>query len=228
MTRYIISLSGGLDSAVLCASLLAEHGPGSVDAVFFQYGSKHGPWEEQAARAVAAHFSTPLAVIDLSGVFRHAQSALLEDDARPVPMQKYDSASMSQTVVPGRNLIFASVLASLAESRVISRIALATHAGDHHLYPDCRPEFNMALDNVVEQSSGGAVRIVTPFQHLNKSRIVAMGVALSVPFALTRSCYGREQKSCGLCGTCQERLQAFADNGLSDPLAYASSPEASV
>lgn len=220
MTRHILSLSGGLDSAVLCAFLLAEHGPGSVDAVFFQYGSKHGPWEETAARALAAHFSLPLAVIDLSGIFRHAQSALLESDARSIPTHDYDAESMSQTVVPGRNLIFASVLASLAESRSIPIVALATHAGDHHLYPDCRPSFNLALDHVLEESSGGAVRVATPFQHLGKTRIVAMGAALGVPFTLTRSCYGSEAVSCGQCGTCRERLQAFADNGLTDPVAY--------
>ena len=218
--RHILSLSGGLDSAVLCAALLAEHGPGSVDAVFFQYGSKHGPWEEKAAHALAAHFSLQLTIIDLGGIFRHAQSALLASDTRAIPAQEYDAASMKQTVVPGRNLMFASVLASLAESRSIPKVALATHAGDHHLYPDCRPSFNQALDRVLEESSGGATRIATPFQHLSKSRIVALGASLGVPFALTRSCYSPEPVSCGLCGTCRERLQAFADNGLTDPLPY--------
>ncbi len=220
MTHHILSLSGGLDSAVLCAALLAENGLGSVDAVFFQYGSKHGPWEEQAARAVAAHFSVNLTMVDLRAVFVHARSALLEQDSRTIPKESYDSASMSQTVVPGRNLMFASVLASLAESRSIPKIALATHAGDHALYPDCRPSFNEALDIVVRESSGGAVRVVTPFSTMTKTAIVARGAALGVPFALTRSCYEPAQTSCGRCGTCRERLEAFVANKLTDPVCY--------
>ncbi len=221
MAQYLLSLSGGLDSAVLCAALLAENGPGSVEAVFFQYGSTHGPWEERAAHAVAAHCAVPLATVDMRAVFAHAHSALLEKDGRPIPRESYGDASMSQTVVPGRNLLFAGVLASMAESRHIPRIALATHSGDHSLYPDCRPSFNRALDAVIAESSAGAVRVVTPFGGMTKADIVAKGAALGVPFALTRSCYERTRESCGLCGTCRERLEAFAANGLADPVPYA-------
>ncbi len=220
MAQYILSLSGGLDSAVLCASLLAENGPGSVRAVFFQYGSKHGPWEEAAARALAGHFSVSLSAVDLRAVFSHVSSALLAADARPIPKEEYGGPSMSQTVVPGRNLIFASILASMAESLSIPLVALATHAGDHHLYPDCRPAFNLALDRVAAESSGGAVRVATPFGGMTKADIVARGASLDVPFALTRSCYEQAETSCGRCGTCRERLQAFAANGLADPLPY--------
>ena len=221
MAHVILSLSGGLDSGVLCAALAAEHGPAEVEAVFFKYGSTHGPWEEQAARAVAAHAGVSLTVVDLRAVFVHARSALLESDGRPIPKAEYDEASMGQTIVPGRNLMFAAVLASMAESRSIPFLALATHAGDHHLYPDCRPAFNQALDGVVRESSGGGVRVMTPFSTMTKADIVAQGEALGFPFALTRSCYERTQLSCGLCGTCRERLEAFAANGLTDPLPYA-------
>ena len=220
MAQYILSLSGGLDSGVLCAALLAEYGEGSVEAVFFQYGSKHGPWEERAARALTAHFAVPLTPVDLRSVFSLTQSALLEEDPRPIPKTSYAQASMNQTVVPGRNLMFASVLAALAESRSIPYVALATHSDDHHLYPDCRPTFNTALDRVIQESSGGAVRLSTPFGHMTKAEIVAKGATLGLPFALTRSCYERTEESCGRCGTCQERLAAFAANGLTDPVKY--------
>ena len=221
MVKYILSLSGGLDSAVLCASLLSEHGPGSVEAVFFTYGSKHGRWEEEAARALAAHFGVTLTVVDVRPVFAHAKSALLEGDERGIPKAEYDSASMAQTVVPGRNLMFASVLASIAESRKAPYVALATHSGDHHLYPDCRPSFNLALAAVIAESTGEAVRVATPFSGMTKAEIVARGIALYVPFELTRSCYESTQLSCGHCGTCRERLEAFAVNGFADPVPYA-------
>ena len=220
MIKYIVSLSGGLDSAVLCASLQAEHGAGAVGTVFFQYGSKHGPWEEKAARTLAGHFGAPLRVVDLRAVFAHAKSALLEGDMRDIPKEAYGSASMDQTIVPGRNLMFAAVLASIAESHGAACVALATHAGDHCLYPDCRPTFNLALEQVIAESTGNAVHVATPFSSLHKKEIVALGAALGVPFALTRSCYEQTETSCGQCGTCRERLDAFAANGLVDPVGY--------
>ena len=216
----VISLSGGLDSAVLCAALLQDHGPGRVSPVFFRYGSKHNPWEERAARSLASYFSLILEIVDMANVFSGVSSVLMANDNRTIPLAQYDTASMAQTVVPGRNLLFASVLAALAESRGIPDVALATHGGDHHIYPDCRPEFNAALDRVIACSSDGKVRVITPFADISKADIVARGLQLGVPFHLTRSCYGAAETSCGECGTCSERLSAFAANGAQDPVLY--------
>ena len=212
----VLALSGGLDSTVLLAMLLAEAHTGAFP-VFFRYGSKHNAWEEAAATKVATHYGLALHVVDLVPVFASVQSALLGHDSRAIPACGYDASTMAQTLVPGRNLIFASVLASLAESRGIPAVALATHAGDHHLYPDCRPSFNLALDSVLQESSAGAVRLHTPFSAMNKAAIVTLGLRLGVPFALTRSCYADSAVLCGLCGTCRERADAFAANGLVDP-----------
>jgi 7-cyano-7-deazaguanine synthase len=218
---YILSLSGGLDSAVLCASLVDAHGVGAVLPVFFVYGAKHNAWEGQAAARVAGHYGLALTRVDISAAFAGLASALLRDDPRPVPRADYSPESMGLTVVPGRNLIFASALAAIAESRGGGHIALATHSGDHHLYPDCRPAFNESLAETVRLSSDGAVRVITPFSGLSKADIVKLGVELGAPLALTRSCYQNSPLSCGFCGTCRERLQAFADNGLEDPIEYA-------
>ena len=220
MSRIVVSLSGGLDSTVLCALLLAEREHQSVLPVFFRYGAKHGPWEEQAAHKVAEHFTLQLTLVDLGAAFAHITSRLLTADKRPIPKAAYDSASMEQTLVPGRNLIFASVLAAFAESRQAEDLALATHAGDHCLYPDCRPAFNAALARAITESSAGKVRLLTPFSNMDKAAIVAQGIRLGVPFLLTRSCYENQSVSCGACGTCRERLAAFAANGIADPLAY--------
>jgi 7-cyano-7-deazaguanine synthase len=137
-----------------------------------------------------------------------------------VPKADYDPGSMNQTVVPGRNLIFASVLAALAESRGGGHVALATHSGDHYLYPDCRPAFNESLAQTVQAGSDGAVGLFAPFAALSKADIVGIGRRLKVPFELTRSCYEDSPQSCGACGTCRERLQAFAANGIVDPIEY--------
>ena len=212
----VLALSGGLDSATLLATLLEkEHA--TVLPVFFRYGSRHNSWEERAAGRIAAHYGVSLHSVDLVPVFASVQSALLAHDSRPVPEAEYKADNMALTLVPGRNLVFASILASLAESRGIPTVALATHAGDHHLYPDCRPSFNEALDRTLQESSDGAVRLHTPFSGMNKAAIVAEGLRLGVPFALTRSCYADSQKSCGVCATCRERQDAFAANGVPDP-----------
>ena len=212
----VLALSGGVDSTTLLATLLEEK-DACIFPVFFRYGSKHNQWEEIAAAAIAEHYGVPLHIVDLVPVFSSVKSVLLAHDLRGIPGENYGVDNMALTLVPGRNLIFASVLASLAESRGIPTVALATHAGDHHLYPDCRPSFNLALDRTLQESSGGAVRLQTPFSGMDKAAIVAEGKRLEVPFALTRSCYSASEKVCGVCGTCRERQEAFAANSLVDP-----------
>ena len=221
MSKIVISLSGGLDSAVLCAMLLAERQYHTVLPAFFRYGSKHGQWEEEAARRLAEYFSLQLTLVDLCDAFSHISSVLLSADRRPIPKAAYDSESMEQTLVPGRNLVFASILAAFAESRQAAAVAMATHTGDHCLYPDCRPSFNAALAGTIQESSNGKVRLLTPFSAQDKAAIVARGIRLGVPFALTRSCYEQQALHCGACGACRERMAAFAANGIADPLAYA-------
>jgi 7-cyano-7-deazaguanine synthase len=198
--------------------LLAERKYRSVLPIFFRYGSKHERHEEEAACKVAEHFSLQLTQIDLCGAFSHTTSALLAADKRPIPKTDYESESIKQTLVPGRNLIFASFLAAIAESRQAKALALATHAGS--LYPDCRPSFNAALASAIMASSDGKVCLLTPFDTMDKVAVVAQGIRLGVPFHLTRSCYENQALSCGECGTCRERLAAFAANGAADPLVY--------
>ncbi|MCC8194513.1 MAG: 7-cyano-7-deazaguanine synthase [Deltaproteobacteria bacterium] len=216
----VTSLSGGLDSTVLLARLLAKHGREAVRPVFFRYPSKHNAWEESAAEKVAAYYAVSLTVFDLTLPFSHMRSGLLLSDERPIPRAEYDAATMATTVVPGRNLIFASFMAAFAESIGAGEIALAVHSGDHHLYPDCRPAFTEALATVVARGTDGSVKVATPFVHKTKAELVAEGLALRAPLHLTRSCYANREKSCGVCGTCAERLAAFAANGVTDPVPY--------
>lgn len=219
MSSILLSLSGGADSATMLARYI--HEGRTAGAVFFDYGSKQNGVELPAAREIAAHYGISLREVDVRGVFKGIRSAMMLDDERAIPHSGYGEASMSQTVVPGRNTIFASILAGMAESSGINAIALGMHGGDHHLYPDCRPEYAASLAETIALSSEGKVAVETPFIGMSKADIIGLGLKLKVPYHLTRSCYAAESVACGLCGTCVERLEAFRVNGAEDPVPYA-------
>lgn len=235
MPTTFLSFSGGLDSTTLLC-MLRNRGC-DVRPVFFHYGSKHNAYERAAAEAVLAEVcpDVPLAMVDLSqtGIFSANGSALLASSPREVPDGGYSTpGSLAATVVPGRNMIMASILASIAE--VAARhtigepveVALAVHAGDHALYPDCRPAFIDHLAKAIFASSEGNVGLSAPFLRLRKADIVRIGLDNFAPFHLTRSCYKQQAVSCGRCGTCMERLEAFHLNGVEDPIPYAPNAEA--
>lgn len=217
-----LSLSGGVDSTTLYALALEQKM--EVAPFFFVYPSKHNDMEKAAARAVAYHYETrggrPLQIVDLQQPFGMVSSHLLEGGGE-IPPAAYDEVSLAFTLVPGRNLIFASLLAAYAESlqeEATAFVGLGVHGGDHALYPDCRPEFVDALGKTIALSSDGKVGLYTPFLGLNKADIVRQGLELKVPYELTRSCYNGGDKPCERCATCREREEAFLENGVVDPL----------
>ena len=213
----LLALSGGLDSAVLLAYLL--HEGYSPECVGFYYGSKHNAIENEAAKKIAAHYSVNLTMIDISGVMAHFKSDLLLSGGA-IPEGHYNDETMSRTVVPARNMIFYSILVGLAESRRINHLALGVHQGDHHIYPDCRPDFINAMKYAGVLATEGKVKGIAPFSHWNKADIVRVGLELNVPFELTRTCYKTDEVACGKCGSCTERLEAFALNNAIDPIQY--------
>lgn len=219
--NVLVCLSGGLDSASLLAMIMNTSWKGKVACVNFQYGSKHNPYELEAAKKIAKHYKLGLNIVDLSLLFSQFNSALLANDSRDIPEGHYEDQSMKQTVVPCRNMIFASILAGLAESKGFTRVALGVHAGDHHIYPDCRPEFVDAMNDAVRQATDGKVMLYAPFVHVDKAKIVKCGVENQVPFHLTRTCYKDQAIPCGKCGSCVERAEAFKINGMVDPALFA-------
>lgn len=219
--KCLISLSGGLDSATLLSYL--QELQFEVEAVSFQYGSKHNPYELMCAGALAEIFSIRHDIIDMTKVMQNMQSALLDRGAE-IPEGHYEEESMRQTVVPGRNIIFASILSGLAMSRGIGAIALGVHAGDHYIYPDCRPDFAMAMRVAIEKGTedkdGHYVTLLTPFLNMNKAEILKIGFSLGTPYEHTRTCYKAQAIACGKCGSCQERLAAFKEIDRNDPIDY--------
>jgi 7-cyano-7-deazaguanine synthase len=117
------------------------------------------------------------------------------------------------------------ILLSLAVAQAVNVGAkicfYGAHGGDHVLYPDCRPEFVERMNDVAAIANFEAVRIEAPYLHVDKSRIVADGLAMGLDYARTWTCYRGEALACGRCGSCRERLEAFAANGRRDPLSYA-------
>jgi 7-cyano-7-deazaguanine synthase len=221
MNSYVIALSGGLDSTTLLSVLMDKSYLQStnIKCVGFEYGSKHNKYEIEAAKRIANHFDVEYTLIDLKSVSKILKSNLLLSGGE-IPEGHYNNKTMSQTVVPGRNLLFASVLAGYAESIGFNTIALGVHKGDHEIYPDCRKEFIKALDSCIYLSTDKSVDVYTPLIDMDKSKIVEEGLYLDTPYRFTRTCYKDQEHSCGKCGSCQERLEAFKNNKIKDPIKY--------
>lgn len=214
--KTAISLSGGLDSAVLLSHILDQGD--IVEAVSFRYGSTHNLFELDSASALAHELRVPHRVIDMRAAFHNFRSALMGNG--PIPKGHYEDATMSQTVVPARNIIFASIMAGIAWSTNCNRVVLAVHSGDHAIYPDCRPEFINTMATAIRLGTDGKVELDAPFINMNKASIVNLGARLKTPFHLTRTCYETTADACGCCGSCVERLEAFESCGLKDPVRY--------
>lgn len=221
--KVMVSLSGGLDSCVMLAEMLHNIPYGDradrFKAVTFRYGSKHGDMETTAAQNIAAHLGVPHNIIDVRGLFDSCKSALMKQGGE-LPHGHYESESMKQTVVPGRNLVFASILAAKAEAEGYDMIALGVHQGDRAIYPDCRPAFIFSLKVTVAQSSEGRVNVFSPFLMWTKKDIVRIGLTIGAPFLMSRTCYEDTWRACGKCASCQERLEAFHLNDAMDPIDY--------
>jgi len=219
--KIVISVSGGMDSSTLLGKYLYEGF--EVYPVSFTYGSKHNKYENEACKRVCEYYgfkNVPLINLDFMGQL--FESNLLSKGG-DIPEGHYTEKTMTKTVVPGRNLIFASIVAGYAESIGASYIGLGVHAGDHAIYPDCRPEFIENLNNTILTSSEGKVTVSAPFLYMTKEDILVIGYGLGeyqVPYELTRTCYKDQEKSCGVCGSCVERLEGFKHIGVEDPIEY--------
>lgn len=215
MKQSLIVYSGGLDST----TLLWEYAADIALAVNFNYGSNHNAREAECARRNCAKLGIKLMEIDLGFMAKYFKSSLLEG-ADAVPSGNYDDENMRSTVVPFRNGIMLSVAAGLAESYGLSTILIANHAGDHAIYPDCRPGFVDAMGKAVSEGTYEGIKLSAPYTMLTKAQIVERGARIGVGYNDTYSCYRGGEHHCGTCGTCRERAEAFALAGVPDPTVY--------
>lgn len=213
----VLIYSGGLDSTVLLYHLRAAgHG---VRSLSIDYGQRHRR-ELAAAADICRGLRVEHRIVDLSGIRPLLAGSALTDDV-DVPDGHYTEARMKLTVVPNRNMIMLSVAIGWAISVQANAVAYAAHAGDHTIYPDCRPEFIGAMRRAASLCDWHPADMLTPFVDWTKSDIVRRGRDLDVPFERTWSCYRGLQHHCGTCGTCVERREAFARAGVPDPTRYA-------
>lgn len=221
MNRVVTTLSGGLDSVTL-AHLLSAEGVELI-ALSFDYGQRHAKELDRAARC-ADQLGADHHVVNLRSVGALLTGSALTDCGVDVPEGHYTDASMAATVVPNRNAIMLSIAIGVAVARGADAVATAVHAGDHVIYPDCRPEFIDAIEHEARVANEGFIhedfRVLAPFLRLTKAEIVQRGDALGVPFGDTWSCYVGGTRHCGRCGTCVERREAFELAGIADPTAY--------
>ncbi len=219
MKKAIISLSGGLDSTT-CLSWAINKGY-KCYAVFFDYGQRHIK-EIKSARDVARYYKVDLVEIKLN--FPWLKVSSLVDENKKLPDKKYEeitSGNIPSTYVPGRNLVFTSILASYADSINADFIILGPNAIDYSGYPDCRPVFYNALSKAIKYGTKkGDIKILTPIINLSKKEIIELAFKLEAPLHLTWSCYKGDKKPCGKCDSCKLRAKGFEEAGLKDPLLY--------
>lgn len=215
MKDAIIVLSGGLDST----TMLYEYKERIALAVSFHYGSNHNDRELHFARIHCERLGIPHVIIPLAFMGEYFHSSLLSG-ADAIPEGQYDDANMRSTVVPFRNGIMLAVAAGLAEDKGLKYIMLANHAGDHTIYPDCRPEFVAAMSEAVRTGTYAGVEVFAPYTSLTKAEIAAHGKEMGIDYTETWSCYKGGKHHCGKCGTCTERREALLLAGIEDQTVY--------
>src|SRR5881275_2017443 len=225
MKSAVVLLSGGIDSTTTLAIALAEGY--EAYALSFDYGQRH-QIETDAAHCVAKSLGIKehrIAKIDLR-VF--GGSALTDDIAVPKQRSQTEIAhGIPITYVPARNTIFLAYALAWAEVIPVNDIFLGVNAIDYSGYPDCRPEFIQAFENLANLGTkagaqGRRFQIHTPLIKFSKADIIRKGVELGVDFSVTHSCYDPtpEGFACGECDSCLLRLKGFREAGLKDPTRY--------
>lgn len=225
--RAVVLLSGGLDSATTLAIARAEDF--ATYTMTFRYGQRHAA-EVEAARLIAERMGVVRHTVCDIDLRQFGGSALTGD--WEVPQATHVDEIGSQipvTYVPARNTIFLSFALAWAETLGTGDIFLGVNALDYSGYPDCRPEYIVAYQQMANLATKGAVEktcpvtLHTPLIHLTKARIIQWGLALGVDYSLTRSCYAPlpDGTACGRCDACLLRQRGFQENGIVDPIRYA-------
>lgn len=219
----VVLLSGGMDSATLLAEAVRVFD--KVRTLTLNYNQRHKR-EIESAKQVAEFYKVPHTVVDVSSINNLLQGSSLTSSSVSVPKGHYEEESMKATVVPGRNTVLLSIAAGHAASLGFSHISFAAHAGDHAIYPDCRPVYVDAMRRVLTYFHYAPVQIWAPFLEFTKIDLVREGLKIGVPFNLTWTCYEGGEEACGKCGSCTERIEAFVMNKTADPIPYVGGWEA--
>jgi 7-cyano-7-deazaguanine synthase len=218
-TRAVVLLSGGMDSCVCAALAARDH---QAAAVHVSYGQRTEARERRSFESICDRLGIRDRLLVRNEALRAIGGSALTDTNIAVPEAHTISASIPVTYVPFRNAHFLAVAVSWAEVLGAEKVYIGAVEPDSSGYPDCRPEYYRAFNEVVKAGTKeGTIRVVTPLIAMHKAEIVTLGLELGAPFDLTWSCYQREDRACGVCDSCALRLRAFRDAGAKDPIPYA-------
>ena len=215
--KALVLFSGGLDSTVLATQMKRD--AEETRLLSINYGQRHAK-ELNHSQRVAKHLDLPHEILNLSQLGAILGGSSLTDKSLALPEGHYAEESMKSTVVPNRNMILLALAGGHALSLGFDTIAYAAHAGDHTIYPDCRPAFADAMDRAFGLADWNTLSLHRPFVDMTKSDLVSLGTELDAPLHLTWSCYAGNEIHCGKCGTCVERKEAFALAKIPDPTKY--------
>jgi len=226
-SRAVVLLSGGMDSCV-CAALAARDY--SAAALHVSYGQRTERREQQSFLAVCQRLNIQDKLLVRNEALRAVGGSALTDENIAVPDSPavggdHDDGNhgpnIPVTYVPFRNAHFLAVAVSWAEVLGATRIYIGAVEQDSSGYPDCRPAYYEAFNQVIKAGTKeGNIEIVTPLIAMRKTEIIRLGLELNAPLDLTWSCYSREDQACGVCDSCVLRLRAFAAAGVEDPIPY--------
>ena len=213
--KMAVIFSGGMDSATLLYHL-REQGhellPIGVD-----YGQRHHK-ELSCANRLCSGIELTYQALDFRSVGALLVGSSQTDPTIKVPHGHYAADNMKLTVVPNRNMMMLAAAGAVALANGCQALAYGAHAGDHTIYPDCRPTFIQIMREAFLNCDWNPLDLLVPFRDWNKGQIAQEGIRLGVPYELTWTCYEGGEKPCGLCGACCERREAFEYAGASDPL----------
>jgi len=216
--KVVVIYSGGMDSYTVLNRAIKDGK--EVYALTFDYGQRHVK-EITCAENVCNTLNIKHKVIDISAINQLLAGSSLTDDIE-IPEGHYEEETMMSTVVPNRNMILLSLAVGYAVSVKASQVYYGAHSGDHAIYPDCRPEFVLKMNDVCKIANYDAVEIFSPYLNVSKTAILTDGINMGLDYSHTWTCYNGRDKACGKCGACQERLEAFSKNGQTDPITYES------
>ncbi len=219
ISRAVVLLSGGMDSCVCAALAARDH---RAAAVHVGYGQRTELRERRAFDAICDRLGIRDRLVVRNEALRAIGGSALTDENIAVPESQSLGAGIPVTYVPFRNAHFLAVAVSWAEVLGAEKVYIGAVEPDSSGYPDCRPEYYDAFNQVVRTGTKeGRIQVVTPLIAMRKREIVTLGLELGAPFDLTWSCYQREDRACGVCDSCVLRRRAFREAGAQDPIPYA-------
>ncbi|ATH08606.1 7-cyano-7-deazaguanine synthase [Halobacteriovorax marinus] len=221
----VVLVSGGMDSLVTAAMANEKHQ--RMAFLHLNYGQKTQDRELKCFNEIADHYNVPKSlrkIIDISFLSQIGGSSLT-DDSIDVKDYKGDSEEIPDSYVPFRNTHIVAMAVSWSEVVGAKKIYIGAVYEDSSGYPDCRPSYYQALNNLIKEGTkDGDIEVVTPVIHMKKEEIVKKAISLQAPLSSSYSCYARGDKACGICDSCALRLRGFQIAGLEDPIEYDQRP----